>query len=74
MDTRKLFYDIYKNNVTVEQYYLSCPFCMLEKDYESSSLYILASLQKPYNIFEVEEYFRRTVEELKIIVPLNKNV
>ncbi|MFP7176532.1 hypothetical protein [Priestia filamentosa] len=55
MDTRKLFYDIYKNNVTVEQYYLSCPFCMLEKDYESSSLYILASLQKPYNIFEVEE-------------------
>ncbi|WP_019392777.1 hypothetical protein [Priestia filamentosa] len=42
---------------------------MLEKDYEFPPLYILASLQKPYNIFEVEECFRRTGEELKIILP-----
>jgi hypothetical protein len=69
MDTPKLFYHIYKNNVTAEQHYLPWALFMLEKDYESPSLYILASLQKPYNIFEVEDYFRRTVEELKIIVP-----
>ena len=69
MDTRKLFYDIYRNNVTAEQHYLPWALCMLEKDYESPSLYILASLQSPYNIFEVEDYFRRTIEELKITVP-----
>jgi hypothetical protein len=69
MDTQKLFYYIYKNNVTVEQHYLPWALCMLEKDYESPSLYILASLQSPYNIFEVEEYFKRTIGELKITIP-----
>ncbi|KZB90974.1 hypothetical protein LZP85_09685 [Priestia flexa] len=69
MNTLELHYHIYQDNVKVAEHYLPWAFSMIESDYESTSLYILAALQKPYNIFEAEHYFRRAVEELELKVP-----
>ncbi|OZT13690.1 hypothetical protein CHN50_03705 [Priestia aryabhattai] len=69
MNTLELHYHIYQNNVSVADHYLPWAFSMIESDCESASLYILAALQEPYNIFEAEHYFRRAVEELELKVP-----
>ncbi|WP_251518013.1 hypothetical protein [Oceanobacillus luteolus] len=43
---------------------------MLENEVSTTSLNILASLREPLNIFEVEDYFNRALDELDIEEPL----
>ncbi|WP_375122131.1 hypothetical protein [Lysinibacillus sp. RS10] len=44
----------------------------MEDGYSSSSLNILSSLRKPFNVFEVENYFRRASKELGLLKPSYK--
>ncbi|MEH7467005.1 hypothetical protein V7195_10805, partial [Priestia megaterium] len=69
MDTRELFYYIYQKSVTAEKHYLPWALSMLEHEQDSLSLSILASLQPPYNLFEIEDYFQRTLKELSLLKP-----
>lgn len=69
MDTRELCYYIYQKSVTVEKHYLPWAPSMLEHEQNSLSLSILASLRPPYNLFEVEDYFQRTLKELSLSEP-----
>ncbi|MFS0904230.1 hypothetical protein AB3N02_14335 [Priestia aryabhattai] len=69
MDTRELFYHIYQKSVTAEKHYLPWALSMLEHEQDSLSLSILASLRPPYNLFEIEDYFHRTLKELSLPEP-----
>ncbi|MCM3742463.1 hypothetical protein M3210_19935 [Oceanobacillus luteolus] len=42
----------------------------MENEVSTTSLNILASLREPLNIFEVEDYFNRALDELDIEEPL----
>ncbi|MES2826067.1 MAG: hypothetical protein V4732_20875 [Pseudomonadota bacterium] len=42
---------------------------LLENNVESENLEILATLLKPINEFEVDEYFHRILRELDILMP-----
>jgi hypothetical protein len=66
MDTRELFYYIYQKSVTAEKHYLPWALSMLEREQDFLSLSILASLRPPYNLFEIEDYFQRTLKELSL--------
>ena len=68
MDTRQLFYYIYQKSVTAEKHYLPWALSMLEHEQNSLSLSILAS-RPSYNLFEVEDYFQRTLKELSLLKP-----
>lgn len=68
METQLLFYKKYRNTVNSSDY-IEWALKMLEKDYDSHSLYILASLREPINIFEVEDYFWRAFGELNLAEP-----
>ena len=69
MDTLLLFYKINQNQDVKAVDYIKWAFNMLENNCSSFSLNILSSLREPLNIFEVEDYFRRALSELKLQEP-----
>jgi hypothetical protein len=68
MDTPILFYKIHQGEVDPIDY-INWALKMLENNNDSFSLNILSSLSEPLNIFEVEDYFKRALSELKIQEP-----
>ena len=68
MDTRVLYYKIYERKVLATDY-IGWAFYMLRNGKSTPSLNKLVSLIKPLNIFEVEEYFNRAINELNIAKP-----
>ncbi|WP_028391412.1 hypothetical protein [Bacillus cihuensis] len=71
METFILFYKIHHSNVKPIDY-INWALKMLESDRSSCSLNILSSLGEPLNIFEVEHYFRKALNELDIQEPSYK--
>ncbi|MBA9027649.1 hypothetical protein [Peribacillus huizhouensis] len=71
METFILFYKIHHSNVKPIDY-INWALKMLESDCSSFSLNILSSLGEPLNIFEVEHYFRKALNELDIQEPSYK--
>ncbi|WP_432352058.1 hypothetical protein [Sporosarcina sp. A2] len=68
MDTRVLYYKIYERKVLATDY-IGWAFYVLHNGKSTPSLNVLVSLIKPLNIFEVEEYFNRAINELNISRP-----
>ena len=68
MDTAILYYKIYNNQV-VSADYIQWAQQQLQKDEYSVSVNVLAALQEPFNIFEVEDYFHRASKELNLQKP-----
>ncbi|MCA0983246.1 hypothetical protein LCL89_04180 [Halobacillus yeomjeoni] len=69
MQTNALFYKIHKETVLVEDY-IHWSHSLLEKSVYSPSLYIIASFTIKDNIFEVEEYFKKALNELEVQQPV----
>lgn len=70
MDINVLYYKKFEGNVRSVDYVVwACS--MLENEFSSPSLSlsILASLEEPLNIFEVEQFFERAKRELKLTQP-----
>jgi hypothetical protein len=68
VDTPILFYKIHQGEVDPIDY-INWALKMLENNNDSFSLNILSSLSEPLNIFEVEDYFKRALRELKMQEP-----
>ena len=68
MDTGVLYYKIFERKVLATDY-IVWAFHMLHNEKSTPSLNVLVSLIKPLNIFEVEEYFNRAINELNIAKP-----
>ncbi|MGP7816396.1 hypothetical protein [Niallia sp. 01092] len=68
INTFILYYKMYENKVEAIDY-IDWTIAMLKSGYSSDSLLILSSLQEPLNLFEVEDYFKRSVKELNIYKP-----
>ncbi|WP_121613584.1 hypothetical protein [Mesobacillus foraminis] len=68
METNVLFYKIHKGTVSTEDY-VNWSHSLLEKNVSSPSLNILSSFSFDDNLFEVEVYFKRALEELAIKEP-----
>ncbi|MDQ1002581.1 hypothetical protein QFZ28_002981 [Neobacillus niacini] len=68
METNVLFYKIYKGTVSTEDY-VNWSHSLIERNVTSPSLNILSSFTFNDNIFEVEVYFNRTINELEIKKP-----
>ncbi|ARF18658.1 hypothetical protein [Sporosarcina ureae] len=68
MDTGVLYYKILERKVLATDY-IGWAFYMLHNEKSTPSLNVLVSLIKPLNIFEVEEYFNRAINELNIAKP-----
>ncbi len=68
MDTKFLYYKKFEGNVLPADY-ISWAYKMLENGFSSPSLNILASLEEPFNIFEVEQFFIRAINELSLPEP-----
>ncbi|MEK3764092.1 hypothetical protein [Solibacillus sp. FSL K6-4121] len=71
MDTQFLYYKKYKS-YAVPVDYVNWAFKMLGNELSSPSLNILASLREPFNIFEVERYFKNAMFKLKLPEPSHK--
>ncbi|WP_129692260.1 hypothetical protein [Gottfriedia acidiceleris] len=71
MNTNILYFKIYENEVTSSDY-VNWAIEMLLNDYITDSLINLASFNEPLNIFEVEEYFQRSIKELNISEPTHQ--
>ncbi|QOY34757.1 hypothetical protein AWH56_018800 [Anaerobacillus isosaccharinicus] len=68
MDTEILYYKKFKG-IEKPLDYVNWAFSMLENEISTTSLNILASLREPLNIFEVEDYFERALDELSMKEP-----
>lgn len=68
MDTKFLYYKKFKGNVLPTDY-VSWAYKMLGNGLSSPSLNILATLEEPFNIFEVEQFFKRAINELRLTEP-----
>ncbi|WML52107.1 hypothetical protein RCG17_22315 [Neobacillus sp. PS3-12] len=68
METNVLFYKIQKGTITTEDY-VNWSYSQLEKYVSSPSLNILSSFSFDDNLFEVEMYFKRAIDELAINEP-----
>jgi len=68
MQSNALFYIIQKEIVSVEDY-INWSHILLENNVSSPSLNIIASFSFEDNIFEVEEYFNKALNELEIQKP-----
>lgn len=68
METNVLFYKIKKGTITTEDY-VNWSYSQLEKNVSSPSLNILSSFSFDDNLFEVEMYFKRAIDELAINEP-----
>lgn len=69
METNVLFYKIYKGTVSTEDY-VNWSYSLIERNVTSPSLNILSSFTSNDNIFEVEIYFNKTINELRIKKPI----
>lgn len=69
LDIKILYYKRFKGNEKAIDY-VNWAYNMLENEVSTTSLNILASLREPLNIFEVEDYFNRALDELDIEEPL----
>ena len=68
MQTNALFYKMQKGTVLTEDY-VNWSIKLLENGVTSPSVNIISSLSSGENIFEVEEYFNRALNELGIQKP-----
>lgn len=68
MNTGVLYYKIFERKVLATDY-IGWAFYMLHNGKSTPSLNVLVSLIKPLNIFEVEEYFNRAINELNMAKP-----
>jgi hypothetical protein len=68
VETNVLFYKIQKGTITTEDY-VNWSHSQLEKNVSSPSLNILSSFSFDDNLFEVEMYFKRAIDELAINEP-----
>ena len=68
MDTGVLYYKKFERKVVATDY-IEWAFCMLHNGMSSPSLNILVALTGPLNIFELEEYFDRALNELDMAEP-----
>lgn len=68
METNVLFYKIQKRAVSTKDY-VNWSHSQLEKNISSLSLNILSSFSFGDNLFEVEVYFKRALDELAIKDP-----
>jgi hypothetical protein len=68
VDTNALFYKIQKGIVATEDY-VKWSYGLIENNVSSPSLNIIASFSFSDNVFEVEDYFKRALNELKIQEP-----
>ncbi|WP_066072802.1 hypothetical protein [Neobacillus soli] len=68
METNILFYKIKKGTVSTEDY-VNWSHILLEKDVSSPSINIISSFSFDDNIFEVELYFKRALDELVLKEP-----
>lgn len=68
MQSNALFYIIQKEIVSVEDY-INWSHSLLENNISSQSLNIIASFSFADNIFEVEGYFNKALNELEIQKP-----
>jgi hypothetical protein len=68
VETNVLFYKIQKGTITTEDY-VNWSYSQLEKNVSSPSLNILSSFSFDDNLFEVEMYFKRAIDELAINEP-----
>ncbi|GLC88297.1 hypothetical protein [Lysinibacillus piscis] len=68
MDIKLLYYKKLKGNVLPVDY-VKWAYQMLENEFSSQTLTILATLEEPLNSFEVEQLFKRTLNELKLTEP-----
>jgi hypothetical protein len=68
VETNVLFYKIQKGTITTEDY-VNWSYSQLEKYVSSPSLNILSSFSFDDNLFEVEMYFKRAIDELAINEP-----
>ncbi len=65
ISTKTIFYRRALQNIFADEY-IDWAGEMLMQDYDSPNLRILAGLDRRSNIFEVEDYFRRSIKELNI--------
>ncbi|MEX3622330.1 hypothetical protein [Viridibacillus arvi] len=68
MQTNALFYKIHKRTVSTEDY-VNWSHNLIENDVSSPSVDIISSFSFGENIFEVEVYFNRALNELEIHKP-----
>ncbi|WML52218.1 hypothetical protein RCG17_22955 [Neobacillus sp. PS3-12] len=68
MEINVLFYKIQKGTITTEDY-VNWSYSQLEKNVSSPSLNIISSFSFDDNLFEVEMYFKRAIDELAINEP-----
>ncbi|MGB3259913.1 hypothetical protein [Paenisporosarcina sp.] len=68
MHTNALFYKIEKRTVSTEDY-VNWSYNLLENDVSTPSVNIISSFSFGENIFEVEVYFKRALNELAIQKP-----
>ena len=68
METGALYYKKFERKVLAIDY-IEWAFYMIYNGMSNPSLNILVSLTEPLNIFEVEEYFNRALNELDIVEP-----
>ncbi len=68
METEILYYNKFKG-IEKPLDYVNWAISMLINEISSTSLNILASLREPLNIFEVEVYFNRAIDELGMKEP-----
>jgi len=68
METGVLYYKKFERKVLASDY-IDWAFYMIHNGMSNPSLNILVSLTEPLNIFEVEEYFNRALNELAIVEP-----
>ncbi|HWL27061.1 MAG TPA: hypothetical protein VNR38_25470 [Ureibacillus sp.] len=68
MDTKILYYKKFEGSIEPIDY-INWAIQMLENNSSTHSLNILSSLNEPLNMFEIEDYFTRTIRELSLQEP-----
>ena len=68
MEISRLFYKKTQGEIEAKDY-VEWAYSMVENQYTSSALNILAFLEEPINIFEVEQLFQRVIGELTLDEP-----
>ena len=68
VDTPILFYNIRLGDAASADY-IDWALSMLEQDHDSFSLKILSSLSEHVNAFEIDDFFRRAIQELHLHEP-----
>jgi len=68
MASHTLVYKIHKGIVSVEDY-VAWAYTLLQNNVSSNSVNIIASLAPNHNLFEVEDYFQRALNELQMELP-----